>query len=370
MIKMCSICIRPLIIGLIFFSYMYACSCLELPPPNQAYEEVDVVFSGEVISIDENWDNYYNQITIEVTNQWKGESLNIAKLLTEVNSAMCGYEFQINNNYLVYGYKGENNIYTNICTRTNLLEYANEDLDFLNGPSGCESGYSQVNGLCFYDDDMKFLQDLIDNSMNSGFDNCYSGNDSYCGSPNIYMDSQDAWFWKVIDGQEYNFSNGDGLVEPLELGIQEWENGRLTSLMCGAYIYCNLSGEVPSSVSNVSEIHTLRLEVNYFDGYIPESVCELENVDFNDYLSFDFSYNYLCPPYPQCVGNNATQYMQTDECTFIGDLNNDNEIDIVDIIILVNYILGTSSDIGGADINQDGAINVLDIITLVNIILE
>ena len=127
---------------------------------------------------------------------------------------------------------------------------------------------------------------------------------------------------------------------------------------------------MPSSVSNVSEIHTLRLEVNYFDGYIPESVCELENVDFNDYLSFDFSYNYLCPPYPQCVGNNATQYMQTDECTFIGDLNNDNEIDIVDIIILVNYILGTSSDIGGADINQDGAINVLDIITLVNIILE
>jgi hypothetical protein len=48
-------------------------------------------------------------------------------------SDTCGYEFQLNNEYLVYAYDYNGSIYTNICTRTNLLEYANEDLDYLNG---------------------------------------------------------------------------------------------------------------------------------------------------------------------------------------------------------------------------------------------
>ena len=186
------------------------------------------------------------------------------------------------------------------------------------------------------------------------------------------MDSPtDSWFWNVIDGQSYYFADGDGIVEPLELGLQEWTDGRLTSLMCGAYIYCSLSGEVPENISDIAEIEILRLEVNYFDGEIPESVCELQNIDFNDYLSFDFSYNKLCPPYPDCVPDDAVDYMDTSECWSSGDFNLDNMVNILDIILLVNHILSPATvELEGADINNDSEVNILDIVVLVNIILS
>ena len=112
----------------------------------------------------------------------------------------------------------------------------------------CEPGFIEINDLCFYENDINILQKMIDNSYQSGIDlGCQDG-DNYCGSPNPYMDDSDSWFWKIIDGQNFYFSNSNGIVEPLELGIQEWENGRLTSLMCGAYIYCQLSGPIPEEI--------------------------------------------------------------------------------------------------------------------------
>ena len=57
--------------------------------------------------------------------------------------------------------------------------------------------------------------------------------------------------------------------------------------------------------------------------------------------------------------------------SLLGDINNDGNIDVLDIVIMVNYILnGDTSELGGADINNDGEVNVLDIVALVNIILS
>ena len=53
----------------------------------------------------------------------------------------------------------------------------------------------------------------------------------------------------------------------------------------------------------------------------------------------------------------------------IGDLNQDSFIDIIDIVILVNVVLGTETN-DLSDINDDGLVNILDIIELVNIILS
>ena len=219
----------------------------------------------------------------------------------------------------------------------------------------CDNGYIEIEGFCFHQGDINLLQEIIENSVET---------------INIYFDDPDSWFWNIIDGNEYYFANGNGIIEPLEIGLQEWNNGRLTSLMCGAYIYCELSGEIPDSISNLDEIQVLRLELNYFKGEIPESICELENMNFNDILSFDFSYNQLCPPYPDCIPESAVNYMDISECYNIGDLNSDGNINILDIIELVNIILGLSSENPAGDLNQDGLYNVLDIVELTNTILS
>ena len=116
------------------------------------------------------------------------------------------------------------------------------------------------------------------------------------------MDDQDSWFWVTIDSAYYEWTgNNNGIVEPLELGIQEWNNGRLTSLMCGAYIYCQLSGPIPEEINQLTEATTIRLEYNYLSGFVPETLCDL-GINENDYLQFDLGGNKLCPPYPSCSG--------------------------------------------------------------------
>lgn len=54
----------------------------------------------------------------------------------------------------------------------------------------------------------------------------------------------------------------------------------------------------------------------------------------------------------------------------LGDLNQDEILNILDIIIMVNIILEGYDYQVQADMNEDGIINVLDIISLVNVILE
>jgi len=52
-----------------------------------------------------------------------------------------------------------------------------------------------------------------------------------------------------------------------------------------------------------------------------------------------------------------------------GDLNQDGSINILDIVLLVNIVLGTSDFDQLADLNLDELVNVLDVVLLVNLIL-
>ena len=244
----------------------------------------------------------------------------------------------------------------------------------------CQPGYSEINNLCFHDGDISVLQKMIDNSYATGYTdaNCYEG-DPYCGSPNPYMDELDAWFWAIVDSVYYQsgtyngFQNGNGVVEPLELGLQEWNNGRLTSLMCGAYIYCQLSGPIPEEINLLTEINQLRFEYNYLSGFVPETICDL-TVDNDDYLTFDLTGNHLCPPYPECIGTGGFWSQNTSSCTSLGDVNFDASTNILDIILLVSFILQEIypdyQESIASDINSDGSLDVLDIVEIVDIILQ
>ena len=54
-----------------------------------------------------------------------------------------------------------------------------------------------------------------------------------------------------------------------------------------------------------------------------------------------------------------------------GDINNDGHINAADVVELVNYLQGKSSNYFNAleaDVNDDGEVNVLDIFAIINII--
>ena len=60
--------------------------------------------------------------------------------------------------------------------------------------------------------------------------------------------------------------------------------------------------------------------------------------------------------------------------TNLGDVNFDNQINIVDIVIMVNFILGvtqpTNEEFIVSDINQDGQLNIMDLIENISTILD
>ena len=57
-----------------------------------------------------------------------------------------------------------------------------------------------------------------------------------------------------------------------------------------------------------------------------------------------------------------------------GDINNDGLLDILDIVSMINIIIGSPDmsdlEICASDMNSDGVIDILDIVTLVNIVMS
>ena len=60
------------------------------------------------------------------------------------------------------------------------------------------------------------------------------------------------------------------------------------------------------------------------------------------------------------------------EVELYGDVNFDGSLDVTDVILLVNFVLGqtpTEEEALTADMNQDGIVNILDVIQVVGEIL-
>ena len=58
----------------------------------------------------------------------------------------------------------------------------------------------------------------------------------------------------------------------------------------------------------------------------------------------------------------------------LGDVNFDSELNVLDVVMIVGYVLGndelTDIQIQASDMNSDGMVDVLDIVTLVGAILS
>ena len=84
----------------------------------------------------------------------------------------------------------------------------------------------------------------------------------------------------------------------------------------------------------------------------------------NTVWSYDYPSNNAMIPRAQ-----KYSYDYFDNILSLGDINQDEIINILDIILTVNIILGTADFNQNADMNQDGIINILDVVNLLNTIL-
>ena len=88
---------------------------------------------------------------------------------------------------------------------------------------------------------------------------------------------------------------------------------------------------------------------------------QTEDISYGREEDGSYSWNFFDNPTPgySNTGENPCQP---------GDINCDNELNILDVVAVVNFVLNDEYD-NLADLNSDGIINILDIIQLVNIIL-
>lgn len=131
--------------GLLFILFLWwkpldasACSCVMAPPPEEALDKADAVFSGEVVEIIENGKLIRGKgktIHFKVDEVWKGIDESEAVITTGLHDGDCGVPFEKGKKYLVYASMSDmyvaNTLSTTICHRTTELAYATEDLNVL-----------------------------------------------------------------------------------------------------------------------------------------------------------------------------------------------------------------------------------------------
>ena len=127
---------------------------------------------------------------------------------------------------------------------------------------------------------------------------------------------------------------GDGLITLFNLNMQVY----------GSFVI----NETMLSLGNSSDLYT-------FEGYDHNPFNSSEaNMDITVDFTRDFMVDVVCP----------------EDEGIMGDLNDDSIINVQDIIIMVNIVLGTVEYNEAADLSGDGIVNVLDVIQLMNLILD
>jgi len=106
-----------------------ACQCVVLSPKD-ALKRADAVFTGKVTKILEG--RLVNEVTIEVTANWKGISKKEVIIYAHIQRTACGYEFHAGENYLIYAQRHSDMdvLTTDACSTMRLAE-AEADLKVL-----------------------------------------------------------------------------------------------------------------------------------------------------------------------------------------------------------------------------------------------
>ena len=139
----------------------------------------------------------------------------------------------------------------------------------------------------------------------------------------------------------------------LNLALQRFENGYIEPL--NQFLYFT---ELYATNSNNTQFYTVDTDANISMQSVP--VFRNSDAFINQFEYDNLNYYFELDSF----GNVLNYYFSQ-----LGDLNSDDIINILDIVLMVNIILGGNEFIDVADINNDGLINIIDVVQLVNIII-
>ena len=139
-------------------------------------------------------------------------------------------------------------------------------------------------------------------------------------------------------------------------------------------IYRSFDGGIAPIDSELNIIESERIgDYGYWNVYSVEAIKDRVYFGLSDYTDPD--YVAVVDESGNEVGYYEVNILPGDFsvwslCVASGDINQDGELNINDIIITVGNIIGGEEYNCSADLNEDGELSILDIILLVNIILE
>lgn len=117
----------------IFSSSAFGCSCSR-STIEDSFKRSDAIYIGKVIAVDSTKYDFSSNLvyayTFEIEQDFKRElpKENSEKYYTTIYTPLgslfggCGMTFQLNESYLVYGYRTSLGVDTDICTRTDVLK--------------------------------------------------------------------------------------------------------------------------------------------------------------------------------------------------------------------------------------------------------
>ena len=196
-------------------------------------------------------------------------------------------------------------------------------------------------------------------------------------------------------GHAWNIDGYQGNNFHCNWGWGGWNNGYFNINTMGGFpsYQTALINVVPESFMNPIALFEYEVDdmmVSFFDlsEVVNESDIAFWNWNYGNGVSETLSSSFNEYVYPESgeytvmlsvtniYGQQGPPHLETViiEGLLSGDINSDELLNVLDIVILVNFIVGTdspsNSEQTAADINDDNVLNVLDIVQLVNLVLN
>ena len=278
------------------------------------------------------------------------------------DAAKRGY-VAVNANYrlglnIISTYSGERAVYRGVQDASAVVRYLRENHEVLNiDPNkifiwGSSAG-SFIGLHLAYSDDSERPESTYgdDSDPDLGCIDCEGNNYNHNGRPNALVSCWGAigdldWIDEEDNIPAIMFHGTLDLVVPYDYGLPFTVNIALPTVYGSNQIHDKLN-----SLNIENEAYIEEGEGHEYWGSLNGNWVLGPNDYYNQILdsSFSFLYNQL-------------------DLVQIGDINQDSEINVLDIVEGVNIILSSNYN-NLADINQDGLVDILDIILIVNIVI-